>query len=725
MIDYIGGSTETAEAFPHAVDYVYSREQKMQNGMTFTASSENEEGKDFCGGAAEELHLLSNNMTFSTWLRFSSSRSEALCRREKRRRLQPQQEQQWLVGLSPACCPTYGQGTSSIRIPIEACVQAPRLLLDLIPQDFTHLPAAQPDCSLLSRLHEHDRDKRINFLSETHVYYVDGVPMSISVTGLVHKFAEIFDADGAIANMQNSSRWPRPEYSSVQTNGMLLPMTAEEIKHMWLQNSRDAAHRGTWMHLQIEVLMNGGFVAGHWPELKLFGQFLREFSRPLLAFRTEWCIFAKEHSLAGCIDFVAKTSNNSLVLFDWKRTKNLRMKYTNKFRNMHSPLSHIPDCAGWHYRLQLNTYKYILEHHYGYVVSAMYVVCLHPDNMETGPFLDEVPNMSHDVAAMLTANAGGKDVPWQDVAGGADPDAGASQPSFSARLAAEQEEMDVAESPADRATQDNEALALALTQNGSEAQNDLALAIPSGDLPEGAISTAKKRRLMPGATNSHADFEALFDLTATACSFSLNTCPTVENNSPVVSVKEQARRLIEYIRVRQPTWPEDMVRLAASALNVYRTRFTDIFVRDLVSLIWMIEGDRYIRAHRGVCYLYHSDGAFDPYNGVPPESTFYRLKKFLLKLEGLFRLMSPATDRSDAAIHREIVRLLAEFNNVREFLEACEDTAVMADTTAMPRRGRAAQEAEPAPHSGWPDKTAYMLAKVLAPLQKDLLEERL
>lgn len=492
MIDYIGGSTETAEAFPHAVDYVYSREQKMQNGMTFTASSENEEGKDFCGGAAEELHLLSNNMTFSTWLRFSSSRSEALCRREKRRRLQPQQEQQWLVGLSPACCPTYGQGTSSIRIPIEACVQAPRLLLDLIPQDFTHLPAAQPDCSLLSRLHEHDRDKRINFLSETHVYYVDGVPMSISVTGLVHKFAEIFDADGAIANMQNSSRWPRPEYSSVQTNGMLLPMTAEEIKHMWLQNSRDAAHRGTWMHLQIEVLMNGGFVAGHWPELKLFGQFLREFSRPLLAFRTEWCIFAKEHSLAGCIDFVAKTSNNSLVLFDWKRTKNLRMKYTNKFRNMHSPLSHIPDCAGWHYRLQLNTYKYILEHHYGYVVSAMYVVCLHPDNMETGPFLDEVPNMSHDVAAMLTANAGGKDVPWQDVAGGADPDAGASQPSFSARLAAEQEEMDVAESPADRATQDNEALALALTQNGSEAQNDLALAIPSGDLPEEAISTAKK-----------------------------------------------------------------------------------------------------------------------------------------------------------------------------------------------------------------------------------------
>ncbi|CAE7209382.1 unnamed protein product, partial [Symbiodinium microadriaticum] len=582
-----------------------------------------------------------------------------------------------------------------------ACVQAPRLLLDLVPQDFAILPAAQPDCSLLSCMHEHDRDKRISFLSETHVYYVDGVPMSISVTGLVHKFAETFDADVASANMQRSSRWPRPEYSSVQSDGVLLPMTAAEIKHMWLRNATDAAHRGTWMHLQIEVLMNGGFVAGHWPELKLFG-----------------AQFGRMHRLRG------RASDNSLVLFDWKRTRNLRTKYTNKFRNMKLPLSHIPDCAGWHYRLQLNTYKYILERYYGYVVSAMYVVCLHPDNMETGPFIDEVPNMSHDVAALLTANADGKDVPWQDVSGGSDPDAGASQTSFNARLDAELAEMDVAESPFDRPTQENEALALALNEHGSDYQNSLALAIPSRDLPADAVSNAKKRRMMPGASKSCADFESLFDLTAKSCSASLSTCPTVEEHLPVGSVKEHAKRLIEYIRVRQPTWPEDMVRLAASAINVYRTRLTDIFVRDFVSLIWIIEGGRYIRAHRGVCYLYHTDGAFDPYNGVPPESTFFRLKKSLLRLEGLFRRMSPATDRSDAAIHREIVRLLSECNNVREFLESCEDTAVMADTTAMRRRGRAEQEAEAAPSAGWPEKTAYMLAKVLAPLQKDLLEER-
>jgi len=194
----------------------------------------------------------------------------------------------------------------------------------------------------------------------------------------------------------------------------------------------------------------------------------------------------------------------------------------------------------------------------------------------------------------------------------------------------------------------------------------------------------------------------------------------------VASVKEQTKRQIEYVRIRQPTWSEDMVRLTAAALNVYRTRLTDIFVRDFVGLVWIIEGERYIRAHRGVCYLYHSEGAFDAYNGVPPESTFYRLKKTLLRLEGLFRLMSPATELSDSAILRAIVKMLAEYNSIAEFLTICEDAAVMADTSGNRRKGRVDQEADYAVAAvGWPEKIAYMLARVLAPLQKDLLEERL
>ena len=105
-----------------------------------------------------------------------------------------------------------------------------------------------------------------------------------------------------------------------------------------------------------------------------------------------------------------------------------------------------------------------------------------------------------------------------------------------------------------------------------------------------------------------------------------------------------------------------------------------------------------------------------------PRVAFYRLKKTLLRLEGLVRLMSPATERSDSAILREIVKMLGEYNGVAEFLLFCEDTAVMADTAANRRKGRVDNEADGA--VGWPEKIAYMLARVLAPLQKDLLEER-
>ena len=44
-------------------------------------------------------------------------------------------------------------------------------------------------------------------------------------------------------------------------------------------------------------------------------------------------------------------------------------------------INHLPDTNYWHYSLQLNTYKMILEHKYGKKVTGLYLVCLHPDNV--------------------------------------------------------------------------------------------------------------------------------------------------------------------------------------------------------------------------------------------------------------------------------------------------------------------------------------------------------
>jgi predicted RecB family nuclease len=56
------------------------------------------------------------------------------------------------------------------------------------------------------------------------------------------------------------------------------------------------------------------------------------------------------------------------------------LKTENRFQSGLGPVAHLPDSNYWHYTLQLNVYRYILQKHYGYEVSELALVVLHPDN---------------------------------------------------------------------------------------------------------------------------------------------------------------------------------------------------------------------------------------------------------------------------------------------------------------------------------------------------------
>ena len=96
-------------------------------------------------------------------------------------------------------------------------------------------------------------------------------------------------------------------------------------------------------------------------------------------------------------------------LVDWKRTKHLQEKYTNPWRTLSHPLEHLPESQGVKYRLQLNLYRFILEKYYGYVVSSMLVVCLHPDLR--APFVDEVPHMPAETCEIMALRRQPAEVP--------------------------------------------------------------------------------------------------------------------------------------------------------------------------------------------------------------------------------------------------------------------------------------------------------------------------
>ena len=313
-------------------------------------------------------------------------------------------------------------------------------------------PETAPNVDVLKLLHAHPRDFRIRFQASDHTYYIDGVQTKGSVTGMIHAFSQPFDADVVISKMMNGRNWPRagylkhevsltwmsrlcvhcPDllhlyagnprddariskalrdiacYHDISDELAQLTLSRDAIKAMWNAAGREAARYGTYMHYLFEALLNGYSVPTVSPEVRMLQSFLRGVTGNSTAWRTEWTIFGDAERLAGSIDFCMRLPDGSLMLVDWKRTSGLHGKY-QAYQAMRPPISHIADCAGMHYRLQLNVYRHILEKCYNFRVSRMLVVCCHPEHYPQA-FVDDVPRLEREVEDLLQA--------WIDVSGG-------------------------------------------------------------------------------------------------------------------------------------------------------------------------------------------------------------------------------------------------------------------------------------------------------------------
>ena len=152
------------------------------------------------------------------------------------------------------------------------------------------------------------------------------------------------------------------------------------------------------MHYDIECFYNHIEVENSSKEFKFFLNF-HDNHRNLNPFRTEWLIYDPKLLFAGAIDFVSKNEDGTLSIYDWKRCKKIQQKNQyNKF-STNPIISHIPDTNFWHYSLQLNIYKWILEHNYNETVSEMFLVCLHPDQKNYEKI--KVPNLHTDIENLI------------------------------------------------------------------------------------------------------------------------------------------------------------------------------------------------------------------------------------------------------------------------------------------------------------------------------------
>lgn len=263
----------------------------------------------------------------------------------------------------------------------------------------------------LKNVKPHERDTLIKFYTYGHHYEIlcDMKSRYTSVTTWIHTHFPKFDADEIIQKMFNGKNWgPQNKYWG---------MTSNEIKESWKKSGQSSCVMGTHLHEKIELFMNNSACCSNYclndlieiarnnnliedqvedPEWKYFLRFAQDHQN-LKPYRTEWMIFDEELKIAGSIDMVFENEDGTLSIYDWKRCKEINSENTwNKF-STNEVISHLPDTNYWHYSLQLNTYKAILERKYGKQVKELYLVKLHPDNPNETYELIEVPILSEEI----------------------------------------------------------------------------------------------------------------------------------------------------------------------------------------------------------------------------------------------------------------------------------------------------------------------------------------
>jgi ATP-dependent exoDNAse (exonuclease V) beta subunit len=264
---------------------------------------------------------------------------------------------------------------------------------------------------VLQKTNAHPRDQNIQFFEEGHKYTIRTDPESTytSVTTWNHSHFPHFDADDIIEKMMKGKGWKEGHKYWGQTS--------EQIKQLWDNNKNQVSGAGTNMHYEIECFMNNHRLEPGYTHQDLYKEYskIKDIIEPTVEwsyfleyiqdtpdfkpYRTEWTIYHEDLKLAGSIDMVYENPDGTLNIYDWKRAKDITpVNHFNKYAVTYV-ISHLPDSNFWHYALQLNTYKAILEEKYEKKIKDLYLVRLHPNAEEYE--LIKLPDLQREISELF------------------------------------------------------------------------------------------------------------------------------------------------------------------------------------------------------------------------------------------------------------------------------------------------------------------------------------
>lgn len=184
---------------------------------------------------------------------------------------------------------------------------------------------------------------KLSFEEEKHRYYVNNQPIKTSVSGLISKFYEHFDAQ-AVAPF----------------SARKLGIPTEEVLKQWADINQESRDRGHRVHNFGELYQFDRSLKPSCPQEEAIVAFWKSLPEHIIPVAAELRMYHFQYLFAGTADILLfDTKNQTYIIADYKTNKDLFKNYQGK--TMIGPFSHLLDMPLNHYVIQLSYYQLLLE----------------------------------------------------------------------------------------------------------------------------------------------------------------------------------------------------------------------------------------------------------------------------------------------------------------------------------------------------------------------------
>jgi ATP-dependent exoDNAse (exonuclease V) beta subunit len=197
----------------------------------------------------------------------------------------------------------------------------------------------------------------LTFEEKRHRYYVEGQPISKSVSALIGDFYEHFDAQQVAPH-----------------SAAKMGLTTEEVLAHWAAINQESRDRGHRVHNFGEVYQFNRNLKPSCPQEGAIVKFWQDVPEHILPLAAELRMYHFKHLFAGTADIILfDTKTQTYIIADYKTNKDLFKNYMGK--TMIGPFNHLLDMPLNHYVIQLSYYQLLLEQ-IGVKVSRRVIIWL-------------------------------------------------------------------------------------------------------------------------------------------------------------------------------------------------------------------------------------------------------------------------------------------------------------------------------------------------------------